>query len=229
MIALLLATRNAHKAREIRQILAGDFQYLTLRDFPAAPVPVEDGDTFAANAAKKANTLADWLSAHSPLVLAKLPSPETLLFVVADDSGLQVDALGGAPGVHSARFAAMDVSGAGNSPDSANNAKLLRLLENVPHTGRTGRFRCVLAVRRLLFSTVARKLLVLPAPSVSQFEGICEGRISFHPLGRGGFGYDPLFVPDGYNRSFAELGEELKNTLSHRAIALNKLRQFLAK
>jgi XTP/dITP diphosphohydrolase len=228
MTALLLATRNAHKALEIQQILGADFKYLTLRDFPGEPLVVEDGDTFSANAAKKADALAAWLSAHPKLALDRLPSAETPICVVADDSGLEVDGLGGAPGVHSARFAAMDVGGAGNSPDAANNAKLLRLLEKVPPSGRTARFRCVLAVRKLLYAASARKLLVLPSPSALQFEGACEGRISARPSGQGGFGYDPLFIPEGFIQSFAELGDEAKNTLSHRALALQKLRQFLA-
>jgi XTP/dITP diphosphohydrolase len=228
MTALVIATRNAHKAREIQQVLARDYLYLTLNDFPGAPLPAEDGETFAANASKKASALAGWLAAHSQLLLKKLGSPETPLFVVADDSGLEVDALGGAPGVHSARFAAMDSPGAGNSPDSANNAKLLRLLASVPVAQRTGRFRCVLAVRRLLFSAAARKWLVPPARQTVLLEGACEGHISQRPAGGGGFGYDPLFVPEGYTQSFAELGEAVKNTLSQRAIALEKLRRHLA-
>ncbi|MGD1084113.1 MAG: non-canonical purine NTP pyrophosphatase [Verrucomicrobiota bacterium] len=229
MTTLAIATRNAHKAREIRQVLAGDYHYLTLNDFPGAPGVVEDGGTFAANAAKKAAALAGWLAAHSPRVLEKLASPQTLLYVVADDSGLEVDALGGAPGVHSARFAAMDAAGAGNSPDSANNSKLLRLLENVPAPKRSARFRCVLAVSRLTFAASARKFLVLPAAHAVLFEGVCEGRITMRPSGAGGFGYDPLFVPNGHSRSFGELGEEVKNSLSHRAAALKKLGDFLAK
>ena len=228
MTALVIATRNPHKAREIQQVLAGDYQYLTLTDFPGAPLAAEDGDTFAANAAKKTSALAGWLAAHSQLLLQKLGSPETPLYVLADDSGLEVDALGGAPGVHSARFAAMDAPGAGNSPDGANNAKLLRLLASVPPSRRAARFRCVLAVRRLLFSAAARKWLVPPAPQTLLLEGACEGHISRLPAGGGGFGYDPLFVPNGYTQSFAELGEAVKNTLSHRAIALEKLRRYLA-
>jgi non-canonical purine NTP pyrophosphatase (RdgB/HAM1 family) len=140
-------------------------------------------------------------------------------FVLADDSGLEVDFLHGAPGVYSARFAAMDVSASGNSTDAENNAKLLRLLQGTPLEARTARFRCVLALIELTSasSTAAARL----------FEGACEGRISLQPSGAGGFGYDPLFVPDGFKESFAELGEEVKNRISHRARALAGLREWL--
>jgi XTP/dITP diphosphohydrolase len=228
MTTLVIATRNAHKAREIRQVLGGDYQYLTLNDFPGAPDVTEDGATFAANASKKASALAGWLAARSPLVLWKLASPDAALCVLADDSGLEVDALGGAPGVRSARFAATEAGGAGNSPDSANNAKLLRLLEAVPVEKRSARFRCVLAVSRLTFPAPAGKAPTLPAPETVFFEGACEGRISEKPSGAGGFGYDPLFVPCGHTQSFGELGGEVKNSLSHRAAALGKLRDWLA-
>ena len=140
---LLIATRNAHKVGEIRAILSDRFQYLTLRDFPGAPPVVEDAPTFAGNATKKAVELAQWLAATQ-----KVPKPAegSQLFVLADDSGLEVDALNGAPGVYSARFAALDTNHSGNSPDADNNAKLLRLLENIPVGKRTARFRCVLAL-----------------------------------------------------------------------------------
>lgn len=203
MTTLLVATRNAHKVREIAQILGENFRCLTLDDFPGAPSAIEDAETFAGNAQKKVLCLADWLKANPPA--EKAPS-----FILADDSGLEVDALGGQPGVHSARFAAVD---AGNAPDAANNAKLLRLLEGTPAERRTARFRCVLA----LFSHGEIILL----------DGVCEGKILFAPSGRGGFGYDPLFVPQDCSQSFAELGDEVKNKLSHRARALEKLKQFL--
>jgi XTP/dITP diphosphohydrolase len=103
----------------------------------------------------------------------------------------------------------------------------LRLLARVAMAERTARFRCVLAVRRLLFSATARKLIAMPPPTPILFEGICEGRISEEPSGHGGFGYDPLFMPLGRHQSFAELGDEVKNSLSHRAHALKKLRRFL--
>jgi len=215
MTTLLIATRNAHKVGEIRAILGAQFQWLTLNDFPAAPPVVEDAATFAGNAAKKAMELARWLAAkHSTFNI----QPSTPNFVLADDSGLEVDVLNGAPGVHSARFAALDKSE--NSKDADNNAKLLRLLQNVPLEKRTGRFRCVIA------------LAEVPSPksevrSPQFFDGACEGRIQLAATGAGGFGYDPLFVPDGFTQSFAELGEDVKNRLSHRAKALAKLKAFL--
>jgi XTP/dITP diphosphohydrolase len=202
---------------------------LTLNDFPAAPPVAEDGATFAANAGKKATALAQWLAAHPASLPKSLAATETTLAVLADDSGLEVDALDGAPGVHSARFAAMDVPGAGNSPDGANNAKLLRLMEKIPPPRRAARFRCALALARLTYSAAARKWLALPGRPAVLFEGACEGRILLKPAGAGGFGYDPLFVPAGHARSFAELGDAVKNSLSHRALALEKLRRHLAK
>src|SRR6516162_5344902 len=131
MTTLLIATRNAHKVGEIQAILGNDFRCLTLNDFPAAPKVVEDADTFAGNATKKAVELARWLPGNS-----KLKTQYSKLdFVLADDSGLEVDALDGAPGVHSARFASLDKSE--NSHDADNNAKLLRLLKDVPPEKRT--------------------------------------------------------------------------------------------
>ena len=214
MTTLILATRNLHKTEEIRAILGNGFRALCLQDFPAAPTAVEDADTFAGNAAKKAMMLADWLHATVP---AGVNGEKC--FVLADDSGLEVDALNGAPGVHSARFAALDSGAPGNSSDTANNAKLLRLLKEIPQDKRTARFRCVLALAEITLSSASRE------PQF--FEGACEGRIEFTPSGGGGFGYDPLFVPDGFTQSFAELGEDVKNRLSHRARALAKFRERL--
>lgn len=141
MTTLLIATRNAHKVGEIQAILGANFRCLTLKDFPDAPAVIEDADTFAGNATKKAVELAKWLSS-SPLI-----TRHSSLFVLADDSGLEVDALNGAPGVHSARFAALDKTE--NSRDADNNAKLLRLLKEVPLEKRTGRFRCVIALAEI--------------------------------------------------------------------------------
>ena len=230
MVTLLIATRNAHKVGEIRAILGGNFHYLTLNDFRHAPKTVEDAATFAGNAAKKALDLAKWLpESWNP----EAGTRNRAGFVLADDSGLEVDALGGAPGVHSARFAALDRSpdglSAGNSPDTDNNAKLLRLLQEVPPEKRTARFRCVLALAHVDVQTPECEK---PNPRSAirnphLFEGTCEGRIGFTPRGQGGFGYDPLFIPDGFDSSFAELGEEVKNRLSHRAKALAGLKRWL--
>ena len=229
MTTLLIATRNAHKVAEIQAILGGDFRFLTLKHVPAAPAVVEDAETFAGNATKKAMGLARWLAEYRPTFDGE---PATVNFVLADDSGLEVDALAGAPGVHSARFAALEgnvaVPVAGNSPDADNNAKLLRLLLGVPMARRTGRFRCVIALAPVPTETVQNASPVCFADefAVQTFDGACEGRIQFAPRGRGGFGYDPLFVPDGFAQSFAELGEDAKNRLSHRAKALAKLKRF---
>ena len=210
---IVVATRNRHKTDEIRQILGSRFRCLTLDDFPGVPPVKEDAATFAGNATKKAVEIARWLkTSASPIGDGA--------FVLADDSGLEVEALNGAPGVYSARFAALDSSADGNTPDADNNAKLLRLLKDVPKEKRTARFRCVIAL--------------LPVESDSGdmtatcFEGACEGRIDTAPRGTCGFGYDPLFVPTGFDRSFAELGEAEKNQISHRARALAKLQAHWA-
>jgi XTP/dITP diphosphohydrolase len=214
-ITLLIATRNDHKVGEIRAILGPDFSCLTLKDFPDAPPVIEDAETFAGNATKKAVELAKWLTT---LRIADRGSP--ISFVLADDSGLEVDALEGKPGIHSARFAAIDPGQEGNSKDADNNAKLLRLLHGLPPQKFTARFRCVIA------------LVGCHPPSATFhphiFSGTCEGRINLSARGAGGFGYDPLFVPDGYELSFAELGEDAKNRLSHRAKALAELQGCFA-
>ncbi|MEI7728532.1 MAG: non-canonical purine NTP pyrophosphatase [Verrucomicrobiota bacterium] len=211
MKTIVIATRNRHKVQEIRALLDG-VTLLDLNDFPAAPPVVEDAPTFAGNAIKKAVELARWLHSQRHLNAGHC--------VLADDSGLEVDALHGAPGVYSARFAALDApAGAtsnGNSPDTANNAKLLRLLQDVPLANRTARFRCVLAL-----ATVGGN----QAPWL--FDGACGGHIDFAPRGKSGFGYDPLFIPNGHVESFAELGESVKNRMSHRARAMIKLQLWL--
>jgi XTP/dITP diphosphohydrolase len=215
MTTLLIATRNAHKVGEIQAILGAQFQFLTLNDFPAAPKVIEDADTFAGNAAKKALELAKWICAGSTIQQFN----NSTGFVLADDSGLEVDALNGAPGVHSARFAALDKNE--NSADADNNAKLLRLLQDVPLEKRLARFRCVIAL-----APVGNSKLEIGDGKC--FDGACAGRIQFTASGQGGFGYDPLFVPAGFSQSFAELGEDVKNQLSHRAQALAKLKKFFA-
>jgi XTP/dITP diphosphohydrolase len=223
MRTFVIATRNAHKVGEIRGILGGQFRYLTLADFPGAPEVVEDAGTFSGNATKKAVELSAFLSGTSA-------AADSL--VMADDSGLEVDALDGAPGVYSARFAALDTGIPGNSSNADNNAKLLRLLHDVPENKRTARFRCVVAVCPVLVPEEQSNSPVCYADEremqTEVFDGACEGRIGFSPSGALGFGYDPLFIPDGSDKTFAELGEDVKNQLSHRAKALAKLRAWLA-
>ena len=220
MATILIATRNAHKVSEISAILGKRFQFLTLNDFPGAPKVVEDADTFAGNAEKKSSELAQWLSVnhHS--------STTTCEFVLADDSGLEVEALDGAPGVYSARFAAMDSKE--NSPDADNNARLLRLLKDFPIEKRTAQFHCVLALTPVPSKKTESASPVCYADEPTQlFDGVCEGKIIFEPRGKNGFGYDPLFVPNGFDQTFAELGDEVKNKISHRSKALEKLKQLL--
>jgi XTP/dITP diphosphohydrolase len=230
---LILATANAHKASEISEILGKRFRYLTLKDFPALPPLREDGTTFEGNALQKAEQVSQGLVFSSlPPALAAADSADSV-FVLADDSGLEVDALGGAPGVHSARFAALGRGHTGNSPDQANNEKLLNLLARVPDDQRTARFRCVLALIKLQWTPRDRNEFspVIPKePELSTakfcgfFIGVCEGKIARQPAGIAGFGYDPLFIPRGWEISFGELEPSVKNQLSHRAQALGDLR-----
>lgn len=224
MTTLVIATRNRHKASEIRSRLGNGFRCLTLADFPAAPAVVEDAPTFAGNATKKAVALAAWLAKEGGA------DAGTDCWVLADDSGLEVDALGGAPGVHSARFAAAEPGRGDNTSDLLNNNKLLRLLVGVAPARRTARFRCVLALAPLPSSVAprARGPRTGKAGGVEVFEGVCEGHLLTAPRGQAGFGYDPLFVPRGYELSFAELGKEVKNRISHRAQALSRLEARLA-
>lgn len=175
MSCLTVATKNPGKLREIREILGSEARLLSLADFPDVGDIVEDGRTFEANAIKKALAVAS----------------QTGHVSLADDSGLEVDALDGAPGVYSARFAGEKAT------DEQNNRKLLRLLEDVPDAQRTARFRCVIAVGA-------------PDGSVQTAEGTAEGRILHSPRGTGGFGYDPLFLVSGLRRTFAELPSEEK-------------------
>jgi XTP/dITP diphosphohydrolase len=210
---IVIATRNDHKAAELAAMLGNSLEIKTLRDFSDAPEVVEDAPSFQGNATKKAVTLANWL--------AKLKCEDA--FVLADDSGLEVDALNGDPGVRSARFAA--ATDKGNSPDTANNEKLLRLLAPIPRPW-TARFRCVIAFTPIpsAGSVVASKTCLLEEAELATrlFEGACEGQIIPTAKGAHGFGYDPLFVPKGYTETFAELGEDVKNKISHRAQAMGK-------
>lgn len=229
MTSLFIATRNLHKVAEIRAILGSEFRCESLAGFPNAPEVVEDAGSFTGNATKKAVELAKWLSTQIA------PHQKTTghldpAFVLADDSGLEVDALAGAPGVNSARFAALD-TGQGNSSAEANNAKLLRLMDGVPPEKRTARFKCVLALTPLLPKRISNSSPVCDADEFELqtlvFEGVCEGALGNHLLGKGGFGYDPLFFPAGHDRTFGELSEQVKNRMSHRARALEFMKKAL--
>jgi XTP/dITP diphosphohydrolase len=215
---IVVATNNAHKTSEISQMLTG-VQLTNLSKFQNAPKPLEDAPDFVGNAIKKSVTIAHWLASSQR---------ETKdWFVLADDSGLEVDGLNGAPGVHSARFANLESGAAGNAPDSANNAKLLRLLAAHPRPW-TARFRCVLALTPVIGVTESNTCFLDEAEAATlTFDGACEGEIIPDSKGGHGFGYDPLFVPRGYSQTFAELGDEVKNKISHRALALAKLRRVI--
>ncbi len=221
MRRILIATRNRHKVDEIKGILGDLFEYLPLSDVSNPTCVVEDAPDFAGNATKKAVALAKWLAAGG--------NSKAVDHVLADDSGLEVDALNGAPGVHSARYATLDTGAPGNSPDSENNSKLLRLLKGSKN--RSGRFRCVIALTPVPGHPVEVASKTCEADeaelATELFDGACEGHILETPRGAHGFGYDPLFVPNGFTETFAELGEETKNRISHRSRALEKLRHRL--
>lgn len=191
--SLILATRNRHKVKELAEQLTASWTVQSLADLPPLPEIEETGLTFQDNATLK----AVGISKHVPSL------------VLADDSGLEVDSLDGAPGVFSARYAGSP------SNDSNNNAKLLKELESkgaLKPEQRRARFRCVLVVAQ------AGKV-------VSSFDGTVEGHVDLILRGTNGFGYDPLFIPDGHDRSFGELNNEIKAGISHRARALA---QFLS-
>lgn len=190
---LLLATRNAHKTREIEEILSGqDICIMNLDDAGDMPEVLEDGHSFEENAIKKAMTIARASGIMS----------------MADDSGLVVDILDGQPGVYSARFAGPGAS------DRDNNARLLEMLEGIPLEQRQARFICCIAICD-------------PEGRCTTVQGSCEGHIALQPCGEGGFGYDPLFIPEGCSRSFAELDGNEKNAISHRGRALKQLSRAL--
>jgi XTP/dITP diphosphohydrolase len=196
-VELLIATTNLGKLAEVEAVLKHfTIEIVSLKDLDGPPTVVEDGKTFEDNALKKARTLA----AFSGRV------------TLADDSGLEVAALGGAPGVHSARYSGQDAD------DARNNEKLLRALAAVPEEKRGARFVCVLA------------LCVPPTLGVGEwlFRAECAGRIAFAPRGENGFGYDPLFFYPQLNRTFAELDRGTKGEVSHRGRALRKFTEALA-
>lgn len=188
---ILIATMNEGKLREYQRLLAQvpGLELETMASLSMAVEVDEDRETFAGNARKKATEIA----------------AVTGVACLADDSGLEVDALGGRPGVHSARYAGEGAS------DARNNEKLLAELREVPDAERTARFRCSIVV----VEADGRELAAV--------DGACEGHIGRELRGTHGFGYDPLFIPDGYAQTMAELGPETKNEISHRAKAAAKL------
>ncbi len=191
---IVLATKNRKKIREIKKIISfleTPARIFTLDDFPAVEDVVEDGNTFEANAVKKAVQI----------------SRSTGMTAVADDSGLEVDALGGAPGVFSARYAGE------NADDRANLEKLLREMKDVPSGRRGARFVCCIAIASDEKSRT--------------FMGYVEGTIGTEPRGENGFGYDPVFFPKGHDRTFAEMSDTEKNAMSHRARALQELQKYI--
>ena len=193
MKKLVIATGNPGKLSEIEEVFKDlPFEFLSLKELGLEISIEEDQDTFEGNAIKKA------------VEVMKYTGEITL----ADDSGLEVDVLGGRPGVFSARFAGAEAT------DEQNNKKLLQLMANIPEEKRTARFRCVIAV-------------AFPNGQILTSEGICEGRIGYFPKGTNGFGYDPLFIVDKYNKTFAELDQHEKNQISHRGVALRKMRKQL--
>ena len=188
-VPLLVSTRNLHKLAEIRVILGTRFDVAGLEALASMPEVEETGSTFEENAELKALAASEQYDG----------------WVIADDSGLEVRALGNAPGIHSARYAGLSAS------DARNNELLLRNLGS--SKDRSARFRCVIVLARR-----GRK--------VGAFSGEVQGTIACEPQGANGFGYDPLFVPAGFDRTFAELSCEEKNRLSHRARALEQLRNW---
>jgi XTP/dITP diphosphohydrolase len=215
MPVLFVATANPHKVAELSQLLGPQVVLRSMADTGTRIEVAETAPDFSGNALLKALPWVNHLAAGG--------APSGVDYVLADDSGLEVDALGGAPGVHSARYAALDDGRPGNSPDAENNAKLLRRLADIPEGRRGARFRCVLVLVPVHPGWDDARL----AAAAHRFEGTCEGRIATRPAGGGGFGDDPLFLPAGVDLSFAELGEEQKNRLSHRAAAAAALRRWL--
>lgn len=193
MKELVLATANKKKLAEMARILEGlGITLRSIAEFPGMPDVVEDAGSFEGNALKKAREVAR----------------QTGLAALADDSGLEVDALGLAPGVYSARYAGEGAT------DADNVRKLLHELGNTPPSRRTARFRCVIA-------------LVTPDGAERTFEGKVEGAIGTKLRGEGGFGYDPVFIPEGHDRSFAEMSAQEKDSMSHRGRALAAFRASL--
>jgi XTP/dITP diphosphohydrolase len=193
VVPIVLATHNRGKVREMQALLVGlPVRTRTLDELPDVPILPETGDTFEANAKEKAELVVRLTGCIS----------------IADDSGIEIDALGGAPGVQSATFLGPSAT------DEDRNLWVLRKLSGVAGGLRTARYRAVIAV-------------AAPDGSVRTFEGTCEGRIAEAPRGEGGFGYDPIFVVPAYGRTMAELPAEIKNQISHRAKAIASARGHL--
>lgn len=188
---LVVATGNQGKLKEIREILP-EHEIICLKDLNIDIDIVEDGSTFEENAVIKAQTICKM----------------TNMITIADDSGLVVDYLGGAPGIYSARYAGEDAT------DDERNNKLLSELKDVPFEKRTARFACAIAI-------------AYPNGETHTFFDTCEGKIAFEPLGKNGFGYDPLFYFDDFKTTLANVDSEIKNKVSHRYKALVKLKNFL--
>ncbi|RLE08699.1 non-canonical purine NTP pyrophosphatase [Candidatus Aerophobetes bacterium] len=192
---VVLATKNLDKIEEIKEILKDlGIKILTFKDFPDFPIVKEDKDTLEGNALKKARAIARF----------------TGKVALADDSGLEVEALGGAPGVFSSRFAGEDAT------YEDNNRKLLSLLKGISLKKRRATFRCVIAISD-------------PKGSEKIVEGVCRGKIIEENRGDNGFGYDPLFQPEGFTKTFAQMSPREKNQISHRAKALKKAKEALRK
>lgn len=190
---IVLATKNRGKVREVKDLLKNmKIGVSSLFDFPEIPQAEETGRSYRENAGLKASFLASKINK----------------ITLADDSGLEVDALDGKPGIHSARFINEEFS------DEERNRELLKLLKEIPPSKRTARFRCVIAIAK-------------PAGEIIFCEGICEGVISKSIRGEKGFGYDPVFYVPGYHKTFAEMDMLLKNKISHRGIALHKAKKVL--
>ena len=190
VLQLIVATCNQHKTREFRELLGRSFEIKDLSSNPEIVMPKETGATFEENAILKATSVSKWIEG----------------LVIADDSGLEVDALDGAPGIYSARYAGEKAG------DAANVEKLLQELRNAAE--RSARFRCVIALAG------AGKVL-------GTVEGVVEGTIIEQPRGTGGFGYDPVFQPTGFEQTFAEMAPQLKNKISHRGKAAAALHEKL--
>jgi len=193
MRKLIIASNNEGKCKEIKDLLIDlPFCVLSLKDIGLGIQVDEDQDTFEGNATKKASEI---MKASGEIALA-------------DDSGLEVDALDGKPGVYSAMFAGIGAS------DEENYSKLLTLMKDIPPERRKASFCCVIAV-------------AYPAGRIMLVKESCNGYITFSPAGKNGFGFDPIFVPDKYEKTFAQLGKEVKNLISHRGKAMQKIKQLL--